>query len=285
MKAEPLLMGIDLGGTNVRIGLVQGQTILNLVAQPIPAQGSEQQILDDIFSLIDTCIHKQVTAIGFGAPSVVDVEQGIVYDTVNIPSWKRVELKAVMEARYGIPVYVNNDANCFALGERYYGQGRDCRDMVGLIVGTGLGAGLILNNRLYAGRNCGAGEFGMMSYLDQYLEYYCCGQFFKNVHQTSGEAVFAAATQGDSKALAMFEEFGCHFAHAIKNIMYAIDPQKIILGGSVSKAFSLFEKPMWEAMQDFCYKQALATVNIVASTLEHVGVLGAAALWQDQQQT
>jgi glucokinase len=283
MEAKPLLMGIDLGGTNVRVGLVQGQTIRHLVAQPIQSRGSEQQILADIYALIDSCITREVTAIGFGVPSVVDVEQGVVYDTVNIPSWKRVELKAQVEARYNIPVYVNNDANCFALGERYYGQGRDCRDMVGLIVGTGLGAGLILNNHLYSGRHCGAGEFGMMSYLDQYLEYYCCGQFFKNVHQTSGDAVYAAAMQGDKDARAMFAEFGRHFGNAIKNIMYATDPQKIILGGSVSNAFELFADSMWEAMQDFVYKQALASIIITPSTLEHIGVLGAAALWQDQQ--
>jgi glucokinase len=103
------------------------------------------------------------------------------------------------------------------------------------------------------------------------------------VHQTSGDVVFAAAMQGDKAALAMFEEFGRHFGHAIKNIMYATDPQKIILGGSVSKAFSLFEGSMWNAMQDFAFKQALASIIITPSTLEHVGVLGAAALWQDQQ--
>ena len=283
MKTEPVLMGIDLGGTNVRVGLVQGPTILHIVSQAIRAQAGEQEILGDIFSLIDSVMRAEVTAIGFGVPSVVDVEQGIVYDTVNIPSWKRVELKAQVLARYGIPVYVNNDANCFALGERYYGKGRECRNMVGLIVGTGLGAGLILNNHLYSGSTCGAGEFGMMSYLDRNLEYYCCGQFFKNVHNSSGEAVYEAAVRGDGEALALFDEFGRHFGHAIKNIMYAVDPQKIILGGSVSKAFTLFEKSMWEAMQDFVFTPALASVVITPSTLMHVGVLGAAALWQDQQ--
>src|SRR5690606_24955530 len=117
-------------------------------------------------------------------PSVVDVDKGIVYDVQNIPSWKEVPLKAIMEERYGVPVQVNNDANCFALGEKYFGQGRDSKAFIGLTLGTGLGAGIILNDKLYAGPNCGAGEFGMVPYLDYHYEYYASGQFFTLLHHT-----------------------------------------------------------------------------------------------------
>jgi glucokinase len=83
----------------------------------------------------------------------VDVEKGIVYSVINIPSWHEVPLKQILEDRFGLPVFVNNDANCFAMGELYYGSGRGYRHLVGLIVGTGLGAGIVVNGRLYSGAN------------------------------------------------------------------------------------------------------------------------------------
>jgi glucokinase len=83
-----------------------------------------------------------VTGIGIGVPSVVDVETGIVYDVTNIPSWKKVELKSILETKFGLPVRVNNDVNCFILGEHRHGVARGFRSVVGLAMGTGLGGGI-----------------------------------------------------------------------------------------------------------------------------------------------
>ena len=135
-----------------------------------------------------------------------------------------------MEERYQVPVVVNNDANCFALGEHYFGKGKDHPSLVGLTVGTGLGAGIIINNKLHSGSNCGAGEFGMVDYLDKYYEYYACGQFFQNVYQTDGETVFKRAKMGDEQAIKMYEEMGTHLGNAIKMILYTFDTSLIISG-------------------------------------------------------
>ena len=142
-----------------------------------------------------------VTGIGVGVPSVVDTEKGIVYGVQNIPSWQEVYLKEFLENKYNLPTYVNNDANCFAAGEKYFGKAKEYENAVGLIIGTGLGAGLILNDRLYSGTNCGAGEFGTISFRGHNYEYYCSGQYFIQHYSTDGAALFESARSKDTKAL------------------------------------------------------------------------------------
>lgn len=108
------VIGIDLGATNIRGGLVNGKEITGIHAMPVRSKGAVEEVLEDIFSIADPLMNGEVNGIGIGVPSVVDVEKGIVYDVQNIPSWKEVPLKAIMEERYKVPVFVNNDANCFA---------------------------------------------------------------------------------------------------------------------------------------------------------------------------
>ena len=193
------IIGIDLGATNIRGGLVSGTQLSGINSKRINSSGSVEDVLKDIYAIIDSLLDNEVAAIGIGVPSVVDVKQGIVYDVQYIPSWKEVHLKKIVEERYRIPVLVNNDANCFAIGEYYFGKGNGSENMIGLTIGTGLGAGIIINRHLYAGPNCGAGEFGMVEYLDHCYEYYASGQFFQNVYNTDGEKIFEKAKSGDRR--------------------------------------------------------------------------------------
>lgn len=178
------IIGIDLGGTNISVGLVIKKELQKIFSRKINAHGSVEEVLQELFSATDQLINNSVTAIGIGIPGLVDHERGLVFDVINIPSWKEIPLQKWMEEQYHLPVQINNDANCFVLGEFYFGKGRGCHSMIGLTIGTGLGSGLILNKKLYNGKNCGAGEFGMIDYLDKYYEYYASGQYFKNVYQT-----------------------------------------------------------------------------------------------------
>ncbi len=180
----------------------------------------------------------------------------MVYDVVNIPSWKKIPLQKLMEDRYNIPVYVENDANCFALGEFYFGKGKDHTSMIGLTIGTGLGSGIIINKKLYAGKNGGAGEFGMIEYLDQTCEYYASGQFFENVYRMNGEDVFKNAKEGNAVAINMYEEMGMHLGNAIKMMLYALDVELIVLGGSVRYAFPYFSTTMWQQIKTFCISKS-----------------------------
>lgn len=277
------IIGIDLGGTHVRAGIVSEGSLIKKASVRIPASGSEQEVLDVIFELIDPLIDEEIIAIGIGVPSVVDVENGIVYDVQNIPSWKKVALKNIMEDRYHLPVSINNDANCFALGEKYFGKGKNFHSMIGLTIGTGLGAGIIINEKLYSGVNCGAGEFGCVEYLDQYVEYYASGQFFQNCYQTDGEVVYKKALEGDPLSIMIFEEFGTHLGNAIKMVLYTLCPELIVLGGSISKAYPLFQEKMWQRIRTYIYSSTLNQIQLEISNLENPGILGAASLYYDSQ--
>lgn len=277
------IIGVDLGGTHVRAGLVSDKTLKNMVSDRIPSDGSVEQVLEVMYQLIDPLVNGDIKAIGIGVPSVVDIENGVVYDVQNIPSWKKVELKKILEERYHIPVTVNNDANCFALGEKYFGKGQNAHSLIGLTIGTGLGAGIIINDKLYAGVNCGAGEFGNVDYLDQYFEYYASGQFFENCYQTNGELVYKKAVGGDPLSIMILEELGTHLGNAIKMILYTYCPQLIVLGGSISKSYSFFQERMWDRIRTYVYSNTLNQFSLEVSDLENPGILGAASLYYDSQ--
>jgi glucokinase len=277
-KVDPIL-GVDLGGTLVRAGKVRGGELERHEAHRISGREEKDVVLDEIFRVIDQVFDNEVTGIGFGVPSVVDVERGIVYAVENIPSWQEVPLKDELERRYGVPTYINNDANAFAVGELYFGQGRGRRNLVGMTLGTGLGAGIIVDGCLYSGTSCGAGELGPIPYREHTIEHYCSGAFFQRAG--GGDEIFRRAREGDPEALRLYREFGFELGHAILVALYAYDPELIVLGGSISRAFPLFEEGMRERLRTYAYQHALAKVEIKPSEIEHAAILGAAALYLD----
>jgi glucokinase len=281
---EKTILGIDLGGTNIRGGLVKNNSLGEIQSKRINSQGTSDEVLEDFFSFTDTIINNSVISIGIGVPGLVNIEEQMVYDVVYIPAWKEVPLKRLMEERYQVPVYVNNDANCFALGEYYFGKGKGFSSMIGMTLGTGLGSGIIINKKLYEGKNGGAGEFGMIDYLDHTVEYYASGQFFQNVYKTDGEIIFNNARKGNAEALKMYEELGSHVGNAIKIILYTLDVEMIIIGGSVRHAFPFFSKTMWKQIRTFGFQKAAQHVKIEISELDNAGILGAAALFYDMNQ-
>jgi glucokinase len=204
-----------------------------------------------------------------------------VYDVENIPSWREVPLRAALEQRFGVPSYVNNDANAYVVGEHVFGKGRGFRHVVGMTLGTGLGVGVITNGTLYAGANCGAGELGVMPYKELTVEAYAAGQFFPRECGVSGEVAHRRARAGDPEALGWFESYGGELGDAIMIVLYAFDPEAVILGGSISVAFDLFERGMRERLRSFAYPHVVERLVIEPSELENAAVLGAAALFYD----
>jgi len=290
---EAKVIGIDLGATNIRGAVVGGsagsgaaggaESLSDIVSVRIHSDGTVDEVLEDIYTVIDALMEPGIAGVGIGVPSVMDVGEGIVYDVQYIPSWVEVPLKRRLEARYRKPVFVNNDANCFAVGEYYFGKGRGVSSMVGLTIGTGLGGGLIINDKLFAGFNCGAGEIGLLPYKDNILEYYCSGSFFRNVYGLDGVEVYAAAGRGDARALELYGELGTHVGQAIKAAIYAYDPEICLLGGSVSQAYELFSATMWKEIRTLVYAKTLERIRIEVSDLKNSGILGAAALYYDAQ--
>jgi glucokinase len=273
-----MVLGVDLGGTNIRAGLIRGKEILKSESALLKEKDSLESTLNQLISVISGVMEPGVTGIGIGVPSVVDAEQGIVYNAVNIPSWKKVELKDILEKEFGVPVFVNNDVNCFILGEYTYGSAGIYSSVAALTLGTGLGAGIILNGKLYSGSNGGAGEIGYLPYLDSDFESYVSGMFFDRHYSVSAIAIHQEALKGDMAAIRAWQVYGRHLGNVIKAVMYAYDPEAILLGGSISKAFSLFELTMYQEIADFKFPESLKKINITVSSMENISVLGAAAL-------
>ncbi len=282
--ANQKIIGIDIGGTKVHIGVVQHGEILQELRIPTAAQGSREELLADITQGIRQVLDPEVVGIGIGVPGLVDEQNGIVFSVQNIPSWTEVHLKQHLEEAFGLPVYMTNDANTYALGEKVYGPGKPYQHMLGVTLGTGIGTGIIANNTLYSGAFSCAGEFGGMPYLDKTLEDYCSGKFFLQAYGMPGDELQALASTGDARALEAFQQFGHHLGNAIKVMLYALSPEAIFLGGSVSHCYPFFEAAMRKSVADFPYKVVSDKLVIEQSEIKHVAVLGAVALFRMRHQ-
>jgi glucokinase len=154
---------------------------------------------------------------------------------------------------------------------------------VGLALGTGLGAGIIINHQVYSGTLSSAGEFGCIPYRDKTIEDYCSGKFFGQRTGRPGAVWHALAQQGNAEALALFAEFGRHLGRAIHIILYTLSPQAIFLGGSVSRGFPYFREGLQESLAAFPFGQLTERLVIAPSAIDNAAVLGAAALCHMKQ--
>ncbi len=275
-----MILGVDLGGTNLCIGLVDNGVVVKTVSVPsFTPSATMEETLEYLAEQISTLMSPEVTKIGIGVPSVVDVNRGIVYDAANIPSWKEVHLKAFLEERFGVPANVNNDANCYAMGA--YGTYPDDakpESLVTVTLGTGIGIGVVDHGRLMCGVNCGAGELGYLDYKDGCLEEYCSRQYFDKLGVKAHE-VAAAANEGDAEAIEIFNEFGRNLGHAIMILMYAYDPSHIVFGGGIANALPLFRGTMEEYVKNkFPFRSNFEKLQIDVRTSGDIPIIGASLI-------
>lgn len=271
-------IAIDLGGTNLRAALLDADRITEYKTEPCKAEGTEQEVTDQIVRLCEAVNDGKAEKIGVAVPSVVDYDRGIVYDAVNIPSWHEVHLKEILEKHFGIEAAIDNDVNCFVNGELHFGQGRPYRNLVGITLGTGIGAGIIASGRLYRGFNTGAGEIGCLPYRDADYEHFTSSIFFK-AHGTTAHDEALKAKQGDGQSLALWQEFGYHLGRLLQVVLLTYDPEAIIIGGGIAAAANLFEEPMRRSLREgFPYPHEVDRLSIHFSTLKDANLLGAACL-------
>ena len=275
-----MTLGIDVGGTNLVVGLVQDGKIVKRESAPwFPHEATLQETIVTLSERIAGIITPDTEKIGIGVPSVVDVKRGIVYDTVNIPSWTEVPLKELLEQRFGLPVAVNNDANCYAMGV-YEGYPADAKPEVLVVItlGTGVGMGIVDRGRLFCGANCGAGELGSLPYRGATLEAFCSKQFFAGSGWDSMTAS-QAARNGDPRAIALFTELGKRLGDLLCTVMFAYDPSHIAFGGGVAYNYSLFRQSMEARLKrDFPYKSSLEKLSIDVCTGDDIPVIGASLI-------
>lgn len=275
------VIGVFLGGKTLLAGKIKDGKVVNKVEKTVNNLASEQEILLEVVNSIQEVFDDEVEGIGVGVPSLVDVYNGIVYNVANIPSWKEVFLKEILEDRFKVNVFLNNDANCFAAGEKHFGVAQNYAHVVGLVIGVGFGCGIIANNKLYSGNNCGAGEFGSIPYREHDYEYYCSEGYFVEKYGIGFSEFVLRAEAEDKIALALFEQYGTDLGNAIKTIMFAMDPEIIVIGGKVAKAFPFFKDSMWEKVKSFPYEHSIKKLKIEVSTESDISILGAGALYYD----
>jgi Transcriptional regulator/sugar kinase len=271
------IIGVDIGGTTIKGGLIEGERLIKQVVQDTEAAKGGETTLNILTEVIRQLKTTETKAIGVGVPSVVDSEQGIAYHVQNIRDWEEVPLKSLLEKEFQLPVFINNDANCFAMGERIYGLGQDFEHFVGITLGTGVGGGIIQKGKLLSDANCGSGEYGEMPYLDGKLEEYC-GSFFFTRFNSTGYEIMQRIEKGDKEALEIMDKYAGHIAVLVKMIVLSVDPQAIIFGGAISNSFHLFEKRMRENLAGFPFPNSIRRLKIVRSELQDPGILGASAL-------
>lgn len=279
------LIGVDLGGTKVAAGKVSGNSLMEQLSEKLDQ--TSQDPMDAValmMKLIGKLMDGKVSGIGIGVPGLVDRSTGVVYDVLNIANWKEVPLKEIIEKEFSVPVFVDNDSNCFAMGEYRYGELAGHPDFVGITLGTGMGSGIIKNGQLIPDAHCCSGEFGTMTYLDGIYEDYTAGPFFQRVYGRSGEELAREARSGKPGAQEAFNSFGRHLGNAIKTIIMAVDPPLVIIGGSVAAAHDLYQEAMWESIREIPFPSVLESFRVEFTNTKNIAILGAAALCPDANQ-
>ena len=239
-------------------GQVRDGQLKQVFSVPSFAPGATlEQTMEYMVSNIRRIFTKDTEKIGIGVPSVVDVDRGV----------------------FKVPVAVNNDANCYAMG--IYGKfpaNDKPKSLVAVTLGTGVGIGIIENGRLFCGQNCGAGELGCLPYKDSILEDYCSKKFFTGSGWDSKEAS-KAAKEGNHDALLLFDEFGKHLGALVCAVLYAYDPAVVAFGGGIANNYPLFCQSMENYLSEhFPYRKTLERLKVDIFTDSDIPVVGASLI-------
>ncbi len=309
-------IGIDVGGTNVKIALVdvKGKIVYSNSVPTRAEMGYEytvNNIKQAIYDLLKETklTTKDIEGIGFGFPGQVDYKAGIVRNAPNIPGWVEVPIAKLIEDEFKIPTRVDNDVRCAALGELNYGAGKGCENLICITVGTGIGSGLILNGKLVRGASnaageighiklqmnggpiCGCGDTGCLeafasgpSIVAMAEDYIKGGKSTKFREMANGSPitpyiVCEAAKAGDPVAQRIFTIMGEYIGIGLASVVNLLNPEKIIVGGGVADAGDILLKPMTEALKKRAMKIAGSAVEIVPAQLGNTaGVIGSSLL-------
>lgn len=309
---------IDVGGTHLRAARVDRTgRILAREGISTPEGGHPDAVIPAIVTLVrslgGTDIWPAPVGVGVAAPGPLDPTTGVVYATPNMVGWDHVPLADRLVAAFGQPVWLHNDANLAALGEARHGAGQGYDPLVYLTVSTGVGGGIVLANRIYAGAHGLAGELGHMiiraggpacnfghagclealvsgtSIARQALQQIEAGEpsslaaLVRSGQTPTAVHVAEAAEADDPLAQAVFHDVGDALGLAIGSFINAFDPARVILGGGVSRSWTLFETAMWAAVHRVAMAWAERPIEILPAQLgDDAGLIGAAAYAWDK---
>jgi glucokinase len=308
LSSGSLVFAVDLGGTHLRVALVDDTgRILTQAKQETPKGDAAEGI---VAALVETArqwdSHRQaVVAASIMVPGAVDSDNAVVLQSPNLPSLVNYALKAELEKRLGWPVFLENDANAAAVGEMWVGAARGCRDVVSVTLGTGVGGGMILDGKLWRGSHGSGGEIGHTA-VDPFSGLKCkcgntgCLELFASataivrmtrdglssvpesrlkIEGLTAEKVFEAGRAGDELALAVFKRFGMYLGIGLANLINLIDPQVIVIAGGVVNGWQLFADEMYRQVEERAFRTIAQRVKIArAECGDNAGLLGAARL-------
>lgn len=275
-----MIIGVDLGGTNIKFGLVDNGKIIRKIKMKTEADKGSSHVVKRIITGISLVKEGyKIEGIGIGSPGPLDYKQGIVINPPNLP-FRNFNLKKVIQERFKMKVEVENDAKCAALAEKNYGKGKHLKNFIVLTIGTGVGSGAILDGKLYHG-NMFATEIGHMIIRDyKDVEDLVSGTAIESrAKKVLGKRIEAkdlviSAKLGNKGAKKLVDEIAKDLAIAFTNITHIFDPELIIINGGVKEAGSyLFDKAKKEMN-----KMTMFEGKIALSDLENAGILGAASL-------
>jgi glucokinase len=306
---EGLVFAVDLGGTYLRIALIDGSGKIHRQSkQRTPKGDSPHCVVDALVAAAGKWSNNggpPIVAASIMVPGTVDTRNATVIQAPNLPALSNFSLKAVLEDRLGWPVLLENDANAAAVGEMWLGAARGCRDVVSVTLGTGVGGGVILDGELWRGAHGSAGEIGHTT-VDPFSGLKCkcgnvgCLELFAsataivrmtreslprfpdsvlNRGELTAEVVYDAGRAGDELALSVFKKFGTYLGIGLANLINIIDPEIIVIAGGAVNGWSLFASYMQQEVNERAVRATAQQVKIAAAECgDNAGLLGAARL-------
>ncbi len=297
-----LAIGIDLGGTNLRVALVtRDGEIIRKEKEP-----TSEKILDSLFRLLDSIFSEDIAGIGLGVAGLVDREGGKITISPNIPAIEGINLAKEIRERFRVPVFIENDANAAALGEKWIGAGKEFSDFVLFTLGTGIGGGIIKDKKLLDvaaeighmtinadGEKCHCGNSGcleayasarailskVVSALEKGRESMLIRFHNGNFYKLSVEDIYRMALEGDNLAREVLKEAGRHLGIGIANIVNVMSPEAIILAGGLAGAWDIYIQEAIKEASKRAFQKLFDTVKIIPSLLgEDAGIIGSAGL-------
>lgn len=303
-------VGLDFGGTSIKIGVVRdGAIVRRAPSLPTLAYPTPAELLAAMVASIGALRAEEpgVAAVGVGLPGIVDSRNGVVHHLTNVPGWDHVPLSGQLAAATGLTAVIENDANAMTFAEwKFGGCCRDLHNVICVTLGTGVGGGLILNGQLYRGRQMGAGEIGHMSIdyrgvpgpygnfggLEEYVGNqqiagraavaYAAAGITRAPAQCTPEALASAATGGDAVASAIWEETGEMIGAVLADAVWLLNPDAIIIGGGVANAGELILGPVRRTIRARTSSVFYEQLAILPASLgDDAGLIGAGALALD----
>ncbi len=288
--AKDYIIGVDVGGTKINTVLIdkKGKLIEKL---KVKTKKRKQEIIGQILDSINfVSFNRKIIGIGIGVPGILNKKRTRILNLPNLQAWKNTKLKEIIQRKTGKKVMLENDSNCMILGENIFGYAKNVKDSVCLTIGTGIGGGIIINNKLYSGRS-NAAEFGHISVSDKYkcscgnkgcLEEYVSVRGIKRTAKRLGIdenilEIQEMAKSGNKKARKVYEITGKYLGIGLSNIIKVLDPDLILIGGGISNSGNFLLKPAIKEMQKRTFFKT-CPVKIV-KLKDNAGAIGAACLF------